>query len=75
LQIETGLGRDKVKELLSELEKAGYISRHRKHRKNLKAERYIGCLKYVCSTDGKSDHRPDRRVSGTHGQDKSQSMD
>jgi Helix-turn-helix domain len=66
LQIETGFGRDKVKELLRELAKAGFISRRRRLRKNLKAERYIRCLKHVCSTDGKSAYRRDGRVFGTH---------
>jgi len=66
LQIETGFGRDKVKELLRELTQAGFISRRRRLKENLKAERYISCLKHVCSTDGKSDHRTDKRVFGTH---------
>ena len=66
LQAETGFGRDKIKELLRELVKAGFISRRRRLRKNLKAERYIRCLRYVCSTDEKSAYRRDGLVVGTH---------
>lgn len=66
LEKETGLGRDKVKALLRELESAGFISRRRQVRGNLKAERHIRCLKYICSMDGKSAHRLDGRVFGTH---------
>lgn len=66
LEMQAGLGRDKIRALLRELEAAGFISRRRQVRKNLKAERYIRCLKYVSSTDGKSAYRPDGRVFGTH---------
>lgn len=47
LQLETGHGIVKVKALLVELEKAGYIERRREVRGNLKAKRHIHCLKYV----------------------------
>jgi hypothetical protein len=66
LRLVTGFGRDKIKQLLRELQNAEFISRRRRLRKNLKAERYIRCLKYVCSMDGKSAYRPDGLVSGTH---------
>ena len=49
LEIETGHGIVKVKALLVELEKAGYIQRRREFRGNLKAKRHIRCLKYVCA--------------------------
>lgn len=66
LERESGLGRDKVKALLRELESAGFISRRRYIRKNLRAERYIRCLKYVSPTNVKSANRPDGLVFGTH---------
>jgi len=49
LQLETGHGIVKVKTLLVELEKAGYIVRRRDFRGNLKAKRHIRCLKYICA--------------------------
>jgi len=66
LELETGYGRDKVKTLLSELERADFIQRRRELRRNLKAKRHIRCLKYVLSpTDGNSDYRADGRVFGS----------
>jgi hypothetical protein len=49
LQQETGLGREKIKSLLRELERAGFIERTRELRCNLKSKRHIRCKKYVCS--------------------------
>ena len=63
LELETGYGRDKVKTLLSELERADFIQRRRELRGNLKAKRHIKCLKYVSSPiDGNPDYRPDGLV-------------
>jgi hypothetical protein len=49
LQLETGHGIVKVKALLVELEKAGYIERRREFLGNLKSKRHIRRLKYICS--------------------------
>lgn len=49
LQLETGHGIVKVKALLVELEKSGYIERRREFRGNLRAKRHIRCLKYICA--------------------------
>jgi hypothetical protein len=63
LERESGYGREKVKELISELEANGFIERKRLYVGNLKSTRIIRCLKFV-STDGKSVNRPDGRVFG-----------
>ncbi|HKW35536.1 MAG TPA: helix-turn-helix domain-containing protein [Candidatus Acidoferrum sp.] len=49
LQLETGYGRDLVKKLLRELERAGFIRRSRQIKRNLLSKRWIHCLKYVVS--------------------------
>jgi len=63
LERESGYGRDKIKGLLAELERAGFIERKRLYVGNLKSKRILRCLKFV-SMDGKSAHRLDGRVSG-----------
>jgi len=64
LERESGFGRDKIKELILELEASGFIKRTRLYVGNLKSKRILRCLKFT-STDGKSDYRLDRLVSGT----------
>jgi hypothetical protein len=49
LQVETRHGIVKIKALLTELEKAGFIARRREFRGNLKGKRHIRCLKYICA--------------------------
>jgi hypothetical protein len=49
LQLDTGHGLRKIKTLLNELQRGGFISRRGEYRRNLKAKRYIRCLKYVVS--------------------------
>jgi hypothetical protein len=63
LQLETGHGISKIKRLLVELESAAFIERRREFRGNLKAKRYIRCLKYVVSTVQIPSHRPDGMAS------------
>jgi hypothetical protein len=64
LQQESGYGRDKVKELILELESNGFIERERLYRGNLKSKRIIRCLKFV-SIGGKSVSRLDKLLSST----------
>jgi hypothetical protein len=60
LQLETGYGVVKIKKLLLELERAGFIERRREIRGNLKAKRHIRCLKYIVSpTVQIPSYRPD----------------
>ena len=63
LEKELGCGRDKVKELLLELENAGFIKRWRLFVGNLKSKRVLRCLKFL-SRDGISVHRLDGRLFG-----------
>jgi len=58
LQLETGYGICKIKNLLKELEKGNFIERDQELRGNLKSKRYIRCLKYVVSVVWKSSPRP-----------------
>jgi hypothetical protein len=63
LERESGYGRDKVKELLVELEGNKFIERKRMYAGNLKSKRILRCLKFL-SMDGFSANRPDGRVFG-----------
>jgi len=63
LEKESGYGRDKVKNLLVELESKGFIERKRLYVGNLKSKRIIRCLKFL-SMDGFSVSRLDGRVFG-----------
>lgn len=67
LQLITRWGRDKIKRLLAELERAHFIKRQRELSKNLKAKRHITCLKYaISSSDGlKTSPSVDGLVFGT----------
>ena len=65
LQLETGLGRDRVERLLSELEVRGFIKRRRQYRRNLLAKRWIRCLKHVISDALES--RASSRYPGNQG--------
>ena len=61
------MGNGKIKCLLVELERAGFIERRRELRKNLKAERHIHCLKYAVSSMGRNPtDRLDGSVFDTH---------
>lgn len=63
LEKESGYGRDKVKNLLGELESKGFIERKRLYVGNLKSKRILRSLKFL-SMDGFSVNRPDGRVFG-----------
>jgi hypothetical protein len=65
LQLETGYGVVKVKALLSELEKNGYIRRNQEMRGNLKSKRYIKCLKYASPVVQIPSNRSGSTVFGT----------
>jgi hypothetical protein len=55
LQLETGHGLRKIKTLLNEIQRGGFITRRREYHRNLKAKRYIRCLKYVVSEQKAAD--------------------
>lgn len=63
LERESGYGRDKVKNLLMELENNGFIERKRLYKGNLKSKRMLHCLKFL-SMDGFSVNRLDGRIFG-----------
>ncbi|SRR5258708_15288416 len=63
LERESGYGRDKVKNLLVELESNGFVERKRLYVGNLKSDRILRCLKFL-SIDGLSVSRLDGRVFG-----------
>lgn len=65
LQLETRHGVVKIKNLLSELERAGFIKRWQEPHGNLKAKRHIRCLKYIDSPVVQiPSHRPGGIVFG-----------
>jgi hypothetical protein len=58
LQLETGWCVRKIKDLLGELEQAGFIKRWQQMRGNLRSRRHIRCVKYVTSAVQKMHLRP-----------------
>src|SRR5262249_23309527 len=65
LEKESGFGIVKVKALLSELERNGYIKRVQEMSRNLKSKRHIQCLRHVSPVVQNPSNRPGGTVFGT----------